>query len=474
MRVHPLCGNWVIAASGCGVLLSLFGCRPDAVVSPTSRPTIALTAQDRILVLAPHPDDEVLCCGGVIQQAVAMGLPVHVVFFTYGDNNQWSFLLYRKHPVLLPGAVQHMGLVRHDEALAASRLLGLSPEQLTFLGYPDFGTLRIWESHWGDRPPFASMLTRVTRVPYASALRPNAPYKGEEIVQDLATVMKAFRPTKVFVSHPSDHMPDHRALYLFTRVALWTLESEMAPEVFPYLIHRPRWPKPHGYEPRHELRPPRALRTQISWRQFYLTPEMMARKLAALRAHRTQFTASAHYLLSFVRPNELFGDFPTVTMETGATSHARSPDEVAPTEEPSEELTDVERASFVGLEWRSIRVDGAELVLSMVFSRPLAKAVSASIDIFGYDPQTPFAQMPKLHVKVGAFSYTVDNQEQRLADDTVRVIRQSNGITVRVPLQALWNPTRILASARTYLGEVPLDWVSWRVLELSADHYKLF
>ena len=58
--------------------------------------TVELSATDRVLVFAPHPDDEVLGAGGVIQQAVAMHLPIKIVFFTYGDSNQWSFFLYRK------------------------------------------------------------------------------------------------------------------------------------------------------------------------------------------------------------------------------------------------------------------------------------------------------------------------------------------------------------------------------------------
>ena len=88
---------------------------------PAAMEDLQLSANDRILILAPHPDDEVLGAGGVIQKAVSMKLPVKVVFLTYGDSNQWSFLLYRKHPVFMPGAVQSMGLVRKDEAIAASR-----------------------------------------------------------------------------------------------------------------------------------------------------------------------------------------------------------------------------------------------------------------------------------------------------------------------------------------------------------------
>lgn len=209
-------------------------------------PGLELGAGDRLLVLAPHPDDEVLSSGGLIQHALQRQLPVHVAFLTYGDNNQWAFLLYRKHPVLQPAAVRDMGLVRHEEALAAARALGLAPEALTFLGYPDFRTLAIWARHWDRRPPASSMLTRVTAVPYTNALSPGAPYQGESVLADLKTVLRSFRPTRIMVSHPADHNPDHRALYLFTRVALWDLERELPAERWVYLIHSPRWPSLRG------------------------------------------------------------------------------------------------------------------------------------------------------------------------------------------------------------------------------------
>ena len=80
-----------------------------------------LGPQDRVLILAPHPDDETLCTGGIIQQALALGLPIHVVFLTYGDNNEWSFVKYRKKLTVGSKAVEGMGLVRHDEAVAGHR-----------------------------------------------------------------------------------------------------------------------------------------------------------------------------------------------------------------------------------------------------------------------------------------------------------------------------------------------------------------
>lgn len=102
-----------------------------------------ISPNDRIMILAPHPDDETLCTAGVIQQALALGIPIRVVFFTYGDNNEWSFVVYRKRLTVGSKAVEGMGQVRHDEAIKATGILGLAPEQVTFLGYPDFGTLQI-------------------------------------------------------------------------------------------------------------------------------------------------------------------------------------------------------------------------------------------------------------------------------------------------------------------------------------------
>ena len=460
--------SWLLALFGLCAPVWPMGCRPSETDAPRPLGDVVFAPTDRILILAPHPDDEVIGCGGIIQQAVAMGLPVRVVFFTYGDNNQWSFLLYRKRPVLVPGSVRGMGLVRHDEALAAARTLGLAEEQLIFLGYPDFGTLKIWDDHWGDRPPLRSMLTRVTMVPYRNAFRPGAAYKGEEILRDLTTILREFRPTKVFLSHPGDYMPDHRALYLFARVALWDLEKEMTPAVYPYLVHFQRWPKPRGYRPAEPLVPPVVLRPQVAWQSYRLTRQAIDRKWTALKAHRTQYGYSARYLLSFVRPNELFGDFPAIALRQGPAALSL-PDGTRDVVEAPEELTEQERAAFVGFEERSVQLEDGDLVLSFRFSRPLAQAVEGSVYIFGYRTDRPFAAMPKLHVKFGAITHSIYDQDQRLPQDVLRVSRTPRELTVRVPLQALGDPQRILTSARTSLGEVPLDWVSWRVLEMSRS-----
>jgi LmbE family N-acetylglucosaminyl deacetylase len=429
---------------------------------------ITFEASDRILILAPHPDDETIATGGVIQKAVALGLPIRVVFLTYGDNAETSFVVYRKRPVVHGEAVQQMGLVRHDEGVAATGVLGLSPDQLTFLGYPDFRTLVMWAEHWGDVEPCKSMFTQTTVVPYANALRPGTPYRADEILADIEGILREFKPTKVFVSHPADHNPDHLSLYLFTRVALWNLDGELQPTLLPFLVHHPDWPDPEGLNPDLPLAPPDRLDKDGVWRVSPLTPAEIDRKAAALQEHRTQTKMSADYLNSFMRANELFGDLPEVMLQQGSSdavlSWSRSGKAAIPPE-----LTHTERAKWVGVARRAVFMEGRNVVVSVDLSRPLGTGVAASVYMFGYRHDRPFGEMPKLQVRFAEGSQAVLDGSRKIAKPNLELRRSPKGFVLRVPLATLGDPERIMGSARTYVRKVPLDWIAWRILGIPAS-----
>ena len=472
----------LVAWELCAFVLVLVSCAPPQAPAPVPSPVtspvvtvappaaqISLGADDRILILAPHPDDETIPTGGIIQKAVAMGLPVRVVYLTNGDANQWSFLVYRKRPEVGARAIGNMGEVRRSEAISASQVLGLRRDQLTFLGYPDFGNLQIWDRHWGDSPPYRGLLTGATAVPYADAYRPGAAYRGEEVLHDIESIIRDFKPTKIFVSHPADQNPDHLALYLFTRVALWNLANEIRPEVFPYLVHYPHWPDPRGLHPDAAVAPPAALAADVDWLIEPLNPTELDIKRSALQQHKTQYEVNRRYLNSFLRTNELFGDMPPVKLEPRDAEVNVSQRALLHEGRTTEQLTDEERARFVGLETRSIRLEGTDLVFSMEFSSPLADGVEASAYLFGYRPDVPFAQMPKLHVKFSDIGHQVYDGQKELSSSAVIVDRAQSKISLRVPVELLGSPERILFNGRTYLGDLPLDSVEWRVLSLPGD-----
>jgi LmbE family N-acetylglucosaminyl deacetylase len=473
MKSRPNSGRrkfvWLLAlalaaAAGAGIWMSRHRAPPPFYAEASDW---MFNENDRILVLAPHPDDEVLGCGGVAQAARRKNFPVKIVYFTYGDNNEWAFLLYRKHPVLEPKAMQAMGEMRRGEALAAGRALGISSNDQIFLGYPDFGTLTIWNAHWGSEPPHRSMLTRVTAVPYANAFRPGAPYKGEEVLRDLKQIFREFKPTQIYVSHPADHNPDHRALYLFARVALWELAPEMQPELHPYLVHFKGWPRPLNYQPTDELAPPAFFGNQIAWRSYGLVSDEVETKHRALEAHASE-VKSTPALLAFVRRNEVFGDFPAIRLPRAAAGPALGERESFGTlSEGQAFLTPDEREGFVGIEERMISMENNHLVVVVRLSRPLVRATEVSIQAFGFRPDRPFGEMPKIHVRLGEWTTRVTDQSKELPPDKFVVKRNGREITVRIPLAELGGPDRILTSVHTYLGAVPLDWVAWREIDLT-------
>ncbi|MFA6378172.1 MAG: PIG-L family deacetylase [Candidatus Omnitrophota bacterium] len=424
---------------------------------------------DRILILAPHPDDEVLGCAGIIQRARKMNVPVKIVFLTYGDNNQWSFLVYRKHLVLTSKAAQAMGQIRHEEAIAADKILGVDKAHLIFLGYPDFKTLNIWYSHWKASPPAKSMLTGVKEVPYQNAFHPGAPYKGEEILEDLKTIIREFKPTKIFVSHPSDYNVDHRSLYLFTRVALWDLADEIKTSLHPYLIHYKNWPLPRGFHPKITLSPPQYLKNQIGWKANTLTDDEIAIKHLAIQKHHSQYISSPGYLLTFIRSPELFGDFADILVEPNTQDNSLAPSRQEDFKTLPDDLMAEEAASFIGIEEGSVHLEDNCLIMSIKLSRPLGKASGLSLYAFGYRNDVPFKEMPKIRLRFANIGHKIFDQSRQIKHKGVVIKRKAKTLLVRIPLDLLGKPQKILTSASTYLGAIPLDWVPWRVLNIKSS-----
>jgi LmbE family N-acetylglucosaminyl deacetylase len=81
---------------------------------------------NNVLVVAAHPDDEVLGCGGTIARHVAEGDRVDVVFFTDGVGARFAN----------ESSVSHAEqLVRNESARRAAEILGIAPPAC--FGFPD-------------------------------------------------------------------------------------------------------------------------------------------------------------------------------------------------------------------------------------------------------------------------------------------------------------------------------------------------
>ncbi|MFC9434903.1 PIG-L deacetylase family protein [Nocardia sp. NPDC057030] len=82
------------------------------------RPELSLTGWRRLIVVAPHPDDEVLSVGGLIALARAHGLPVTVVTVTDGEAS---------HPGSPTCSPAELATLRVAESRRAAAELGVEP-----------------------------------------------------------------------------------------------------------------------------------------------------------------------------------------------------------------------------------------------------------------------------------------------------------------------------------------------------------
>jgi len=206
---------------------------------------------ERTLIIAPHPDDESIAAGGLIQRALAAGGAVRVVFVTDGENNPWPLRFLKKRPWISEADRAEWGALRREEARRGLAALGVSPASTIFLGFPD------------------TMLTGMARA-------------GDLRVRDaLAAAIDDFAPSLLVLPSSFDLHADHRAIS-------WQAHAVSSERnVVTYVIH--------GHAPHGRL----ALRLDLS-------AEEIARKRAAIECHQSQLILSRKRFLSFARSFEEF------------------------------------------------------------------------------------------------------------------------------------------------------------------------
>lgn len=118
------------------------------------------------LVVAPHPDDETLGCGGTLLRRKAEGGTIGWLLMTELNKNWgWSHQQISK---------------RADEIDQVRKFLGISKEHLYQLGFPT---------------------TRLDTIPMV------------DLVTSILEVIKTFEPEELFLPHPSDIHSDHRITF---------------------------------------------------------------------------------------------------------------------------------------------------------------------------------------------------------------------------------------------------------------------
>jgi LmbE family N-acetylglucosaminyl deacetylase len=215
----------------------------------------SFSKSDKVLVVAPHPDDESLGVGGLLQRMFAQKIPVRIVFATNGENNPWAQRYRERRWQIGPDERVRWGQRRRGEALNAICTLGGKPDCARFLNLPDLGTTRLLMQ--GD-PELSALVT-------------------EEIQE--------WEPTVALIPTMHDAHPDHSALSVAFSMGL---DSVGGPSIraWEYMVHKPQIPMPK--EPA----------------TFLLSTEEVERKRRAILCHETQVALSRRRFTSFAKIEE--------------------------------------------------------------------------------------------------------------------------------------------------------------------------
>ncbi|MDE2308178.1 MAG: PIG-L family deacetylase [Xanthomonadaceae bacterium] len=165
----------------------------------------AFSARTRLLVVAPHPDDETLATGLLIQQVRAAGGEVQVLLLTAGDNNPWPQRWLERRVRIRGADRRRWGQRRLAEMQHALRQLDLPAPALRSLGWPDMG---------------------VTDGLLQS---------GGELLATLAGAIGEFRPSLIALPSLHDRHPDHGTAHVLVRLAVARLPHP--PAMLAYLVH---------------------------------------------------------------------------------------------------------------------------------------------------------------------------------------------------------------------------------------------
>lgn len=274
----------------------------------------SVSSIEHLLMIVPHQDDEILMGAGLIYELLQQQKKVTVVLATNGD---YGCPDYTK------------GRTRLKESLNSLKVLGLSPEQVIFLGYADTGMPReesFLTALYHAVDPDQVYASGASAVTYGLEEKPefhfencreHGFYTRNTFLWDLQRLLVQECPDCVLTTHSLDMHGDHEALFYFVREALKKVEKTVRPRLLVGMVHSPegdeRWPLrgtpvftcPEGIE-----------EGGLKWEERLVLPLRESLrgglrdgnlKYEALKKHETALEPNAvDYLMAFIKDEELF------------------------------------------------------------------------------------------------------------------------------------------------------------------------
>ena len=147
----------------------------------------------KILVVAAHPDDEILGCGGTISKLSKKGYEIRILILGEGITS--------RQQERNPDAAEKLLMKLHSEVSKAAKIVGA--KSATVLNFPD------------NRFDGVDLL---------------------EIIKEIEKVKNEFKPEIIFTHHPYDLNVDHRVTFNAVITASRPLQGESVKEIYSFEI----------------------------------------------------------------------------------------------------------------------------------------------------------------------------------------------------------------------------------------------
>lgn len=212
----------VAAFYGC---LNVFSNTSDYQNADLGRGEKSYFADQRIMLIVPHQDDELNVMGGVLDEYVRNGSEVYVVYLTNGDGT--------------------LAEIRYAEAFDCLSKQGVPEDHVIFLGYGD---------QWEDSPHLYNEESGVIRRSMAGflatygtadhpAYREGTDYTIDNLLADMESVILEYKPDVIYCSDYDGH-GDHKATSLVFEKAMGRIlqrSSDYQPRIFKGFAYRTAW-----------------------------------------------------------------------------------------------------------------------------------------------------------------------------------------------------------------------------------------
>lgn len=172
---------------------------------------------ENIMIIVPHEDDEILMTAGIIERAVNEKKKVMVVMATNGDYE---------------GTDKVSGSVRLEETVKGLQVLGLSEENVIFMGYADTGMYpaesflyKLYQETEEDKLYPGHCSTETYGLPqkpdfHTEKYGVTAAYTRKNFKSDLQEIILSEKPDTIFTTSEEDMHGDHSGLFLFVKEIL--------------------------------------------------------------------------------------------------------------------------------------------------------------------------------------------------------------------------------------------------------------